>query len=87
MGVELLDVETTTAVMHVNSVGNWAFNLNRLGSVALLRVQLTTVTNAGDRVNEHHRVFGMVGAVWSVDNCLPGWVEAEVRLVHKLFIE
>ena len=87
MGVKLLDVQGSSTVVHIDSVADWALNLNCLSTVSLLRVQLATVAHARDWVNEHHRVFVVGATIGSADDSLACRVVAEVCLVHKLFVK
>jgi hypothetical protein len=83
--VQFLDVKAASTLMHVDST-NRTFNLNSLGSISFLRVQLSVSTHAG-RVNEHHPiVFGtrMRSVVRCVHECLPRWIESKARLVQLL---
>lgn len=88
MLVKLLDVQTSATLVHLHLSVHWALDLNRLRTVSLLSVELTTV----HCVNLHH--FSLVvlsaalaSAVGSGDDGLTRRVIAEVRLVHQLLIE
>ena len=83
--VQLLDVKTATTLMHVDSA-NGTFNLNILGSVPFLRIQLSVSPHVG-RINKHHAVvFGteMSSIVRGVHKCLPSWIESETCLVQLI---
>lgn len=63
-----MDVKAASTLMHVDSADR-TFNLNSLGSVSFLRVQLSVSPRAG-RVDEHHAI------VFSTRMC------SVVRCVH-----
>ena len=73
--------------MHVNVGVHWTFDLYRLSSVPLLRVQLSPI----HRLYLHHIVALWVARPLRIvrrrDDGLPRWVEAKVSLIHKLLIE
>ena len=81
--VELMDVQTATALVHMHIRANWALDLYRLRAVTLLSVQLAAI----HRLNLHHvstlRVHSG-GVVRSGHNGASSRVEAEVCLVHEL---
>jgi hypothetical protein len=71
--------------MHVDSA-NGTFNLNILGSVPFLRIQLSVSPHVG-RINKHHGVvFGteMSSIVRGVHKCLPSWIESKACLVQLI---
>lgn len=75
--------------MHVDAVADRTLDLNCLSPVALLRVQLTTVADVCDGINEHHSpgIFWMRSVVGCGDNGLASGIETEVGLVHELLVE
>jgi hypothetical protein len=87
--IQLLYIEASPALVHINAVANRAFDLNGLRAVAFLSVQLTTVPHIRDRVNEHHGslIFGVCRVVWRRHDGLACRVESKVGLVHQLLIE
>jgi hypothetical protein len=72
--------------MHGHVSRNWTLNLNRLGAVTFLGVELASV----HRFDVHNVTLGMnaaAGAVWSRDNCATSRIETKISLVHQLFVE
>ena len=84
--VQLLDVQTATALVHVHLRVHWTFNLDGLSAVSLLSVKLTAVHS----IDVHHfslMVLATSRTIRCGDNGLTCWVIAKVCLVHQLFIE
>ena len=90
--VKLMDVEAASALVHVHTRVHWALNLNGLGSVAFLRVQLAPVTADVHWLDRHHVSLHVVTVVARCvvrggHDCLASWVESKVGLVHQLLVE
>ena len=86
--VEFLNVKTATSLVHVHSlVAHRALNLDGLGPVALLRVQLPPV--AAHWLDGHDLTLVVTRSVVvrGRDDGLSGRVEPEVGLVHQLLVE
>jgi len=81
--------------VHVHAIVDGALDLNRLSAVALLGVQLSTVSHIGDRLDEHHvvvllpvvRVVVSAVRVGRRNDGLALRIEAKVGLVHQLLVE
>ena len=90
MLVKLVDVQTATTLVHINIgsvlVVHRLLNLDGLRSVAFLSVQLTSIHRL-DIQDSTITALLTSAVVGSGNNCLPRWVEAEVRLVHQLVVE
>lgn len=82
MRVEFLDVQAAAALVGVDRPSNWGLNLNGLGPVALLRIELSAVSGRRHVVSEHHAGRILRVTVGSRHNGLAGRVKAEIRLIH-----
>ena len=83
MLVELLYVQAAASLVHIHAGAHGTLDLNSLRPVSLLSVQLTSVPPSY-RLNRHNFSMWMTCSVviWRGHDGLPGWIEAEVRLVH-----
>ena len=83
--VELMNIQTAASLVHVDVAVHGGLDLDGLGAVALLRVQLAPV----HWLDVHDVALVVLAArvVRRRDNRLSGRVETEVGLVHKLLIE
>lgn len=86
--VELLNVKTASALVHVHASVDGVLNLNCLCPVSLLRIQLASVPSTS-RFNRHNFSLVMLSGVVvrSGHYGLPCWIESEVGLVHQLLVE
>ena len=89
--VELLNVQAAASLVHVHAgAANGTLDLNSLGSVSLLGVQIRSIPPTGCRFDRHNSFASMVVCsvvIRSSYNGSSSWVEAKVSLVHKLLIE
>ena len=90
--VKLVDVQTASSLVHIDSCVHRTLDLNCLCSVSFLSVQFTSLSVDVHRLDRHQvslHVMTVVsrGIVWSRNNCLTSRVEAKVSLVHQLLIE
>ena len=86
--VEFLDVKTASSLVHVHSlVAHRALNLDGLGSVTLLRVQLPPVTAHWLDSHDFTLVVTRSIVVWGRNDSLSCWIETKVGLVHQLLVE
>jgi hypothetical protein len=81
-----VDVQASAALVHVHVSAHRTLDLDGLRAVTLLGVELASI----HRLDVHHVTLGVntTGvAVGCRDDCAASRVEAEVRLVHQLFVE
>ena len=83
--VQLLNIQTSISLVHIDVAVNGALNLNSLRTVALLGVKLTAV----HRLDVHDIALRVLTTrvIGRRDDGLTGRIETEVRLVHQLLVE
>lgn len=89
--IELLDVEAASTLVDVDIAIDRALYLNCLGAVALLRVQLTSITPHIHWLDLHHftahATVAARGVVRRAHDRLASRIVAKVRLVHQLLVK
>ena len=86
--VQFLNVKASSTLMHVHTlIAHGALDLDSLGSVTFLGVQLPSVT--AHWLDRHDLTLVVAGSiiVRGRNNGLSCWVETEVCLVHELLVE
>jgi len=83
--VELLYVKAASTLVHLHLPVHRALDLDRLSTVPLLSIELASI----HVINMHHITLDVLTGlrVGRGDNCLTGWIEAKISLIHKLIVE
>ena len=83
--VQLLNIQTSISLVHIDVAVDGALNLNSLRTVALLGVKLAAV----HRLYVHDIALRVLTTrvIGRRDDGLAGRIETEVRLVHQLLVE